>query len=91
MLGSGPARPVGLGPNAQLELAPPSNFGSATWGGANNGSVPSLEKALDPTGKTPRSGGWFDFPGYTRVEHSGCYAYQIDTAAGTTTVVFLVI
>lgn len=116
MLGSGPARPVGLGEDAQLGIAPPANFGSATWGGNkvlwalhadagpalvrgqqldgngevrfDEGSTPSIEKVLDPTGRAPLAGGWFDFPGYTRVERPGCYGYQIDTGAGSSTVIF---
>jgi hypothetical protein len=116
MLGSGPARPIGLGPTAHLQVAPPANFGSATWGGnkvlwalADNvgsalvrgrqldgtgdvrfddGGTPSLEKILDPSRGIPLSGGWFGFPGSTRVEGAGCYGYEIETGAGTTTVIF---
>jgi hypothetical protein len=32
---------------------------------------------------------WRAYPSYTRVRVPGCYAYQIDTAAGTWTVVFI--
>ena len=52
------------------------------------GAVPSPEEVLDPSGRVPLAGGWFDFPGTTRVSGPGCYGYQIDTAAGTTVVVF---
>lgn len=34
-------------------------------------------------------GGWRDYPSYTRLRTPGCYAYQIDTAEGTWTVVFI--
>ncbi len=54
----------------------------------DEGDVPSLEKVLDPSGKAPLAGGWYDFPGATRVRQPGCYGYQIDTEAGTTFVVF---
>jgi hypothetical protein len=117
MLGLGQARPVGLLPPAQLEIAPPENYGSHVWGGNkvlwalsteadgpalirggqldgdgevrfDKGDVPSLEKVLDPSGKAPLVGGWYDFPGATRVRGPGCYGYQIDSDAGTTVVVF---
>lgn len=35
-----------------------------------------------------RGGGWKDYPSYTRVRVPGCYAYQVDTAEGTWTIVF---
>lgn len=54
----------------------------------NEGDVPALENMLDPSGRTPLAGGWYDFPGITRVRQPGCYGYQIDTAAGTTFVIF---
>ena len=55
----------------------------------DNGDLPAREKVLDPTGhRSPLSGGWFDFPGYTRVEGPGCYAYQVDVTAGSFTITF---
>lgn len=33
-------------------------------------------------------GGWRDYPGYTRLQAAGCYAYQVDAASGTTIIVF---
>lgn len=33
-------------------------------------------------------GGWRDYPGYTRLRASGCYGYQVDTAAGTSVIIF---
>ena len=54
----------------------------------DEGADPSLEKVLDPAGKAPSAGGWYDFPGATRVRQPGCYGFQIDTEAGTTFVVF---
>ena len=117
MVGRGPARPIGLGLPARLEIAPPEDYGSQVWGGNKvlwalsseahcpalirggqldgdsevrfgDGDVPALEKVLDPSGKAPLAGGWYDFPGATRVRQPGCYGYQIDTAAGSTFVVF---
>jgi hypothetical protein len=118
MLGSGLARPVGIGPDRHLSIGPPTNFGSDIWGGNkvlwalsvdagglalirghqldgdaevrfDNGAVPSLEKVLDSSGGVPLDGGWYDFPGFTRLSRPGCYGYQIDTKARTTTVVFI--
>jgi hypothetical protein len=55
----------------------------------DDGATPSLEKVLvAPTGK-PLDGGWHAFPGSTRLSKPGCYGYQIDTEAETTTVVFV--
>ncbi|MCO1597604.1 hypothetical protein M8C17_20850 [Micromonospora sp. RHAY321] len=34
------------------------------------------------------SGGWKDYPSFTRLRAPGCYVYQIDTAQGTSTIVF---
>jgi len=33
-------------------------------------------------------GGWRAYPGYTRLRAPGCYAYQVDTASGTSVFVF---
>ncbi len=33
--------------------------------------------------------GWRDYPSHTRLQAPGCYAYQVDTRAGTTVIVFL--
>jgi hypothetical protein len=54
----------------------------------DTGDVPASEKVLDPSGKEPLAGGWYDFPGETRLRGPGCYGYQIDSEAGTTVVVF---
>ncbi|WP_205801674.1 hypothetical protein [Micromonospora thermarum] len=35
------------------------------------------------------SGGWKDYPSYTRLRAPGCYLYQIDTARGTSSIVFV--
>jgi hypothetical protein len=35
-----------------------------------------------------RAGGWKDYPSFTRLRAPGCYAYQIDTADGSSSVVF---
>lgn len=120
MLGTAVARPVGLGPEASLGIAPPENFDSELWGGNkvlwalsatsegvvlvrgrqldgssevrfDSGDIPSLEKVLDPTGKVPLDGGWYDFPGNTRVQSPGCYAYQIDSIEGSTVIVFVAV
>ena len=36
-----------------------------------------------------RAGGWKDNPSFTRVRAPGCYAYQVDTAGGTWSIVFI--
>lgn len=49
----------------------------------DDGSLPSEEKVLDPTGGTALDGGWYDFPGFVRLSTPGCYGFQIDTTAGS--------
>ena len=56
--------------------------------GFDNSPTPAPEKILDPTGRTSLRGGWFDFPGSTRVEHPGCYGYQVDIGSGSTQIIF---
>ena len=51
------------------------------------GATPAAEKILDPTGRTPLNGGWFDFPGSVRLRQPGCYGFQIDVASGSSVVV----
>jgi hypothetical protein len=56
--------------------------------GFDQGDEPALQKILDPSGRTPLNGGWFDFPGAVRLEGPGCYAFQIDRGDKTWTIVF---
>ena len=35
-----------------------------------------------------RPGGWKDNPSFTRIRAPGCYAYQVDTAGGTWSIIF---
>jgi hypothetical protein len=35
-----------------------------------------------------RASGWKDNPSFTRVRAPGCYAYQVDTARGTWSIIF---
>lgn len=45
------------------------------------------ELVLEP--KSPAApGGWRDYPSDTRLRAPGCYAYQVDTEAGTTVIAF---
>lgn len=44
----------------------------------DDGALPATDKVLDPVGKTPLDGGWFDFPGFVRLAAPGCYGFQID-------------
>ncbi len=34
------------------------------------------------------AGGWRGYPGYTRLQAPGCYAYQVDAPSGSTVIVF---
>ncbi|HET8660684.1 MAG TPA: hypothetical protein VFM55_16980 [Micromonosporaceae bacterium] len=49
--------------------------------------LPELLLNTDPYEGQP--GGWKDYPSHTRIRAPGCYAYQVDTAAGTWSVVFV--
>jgi hypothetical protein len=130
MLGSGPARPVGLldgvlryvapAPAGSPAQAPGGAFAGSRWGGNKvlwavapdvNGEVLVRGHELDGPGDVrfggtltpapellvpaPRptdsrvAGGWRDFPGFTRLQHAGCYAYQVDTASTSTVLVFI--
>lgn len=55
----------------------------------DTGANPSPDKVLDAAQRTALDGGWRDFPSYTRVTRPGCYGFQIDTAAGSDTIVFV--
>jgi hypothetical protein len=49
---------------------------------------PAVEELLlDPTNDA-LPGGWRDYPSFTRLRTPGCYAYQIDAAVGSFTIVF---
>jgi hypothetical protein len=49
---------------------------------------PRPELHLNTGSYEGQSGGWKDYPSFTRVRAPGCYAYQIDTSAGTWSIVF---
>jgi hypothetical protein len=49
---------------------------------------PGAELVL-PAGTKPLPGGWRDFPNTTRLQHPGCYAYQVDTSSTSNVVVFV--
>jgi hypothetical protein len=51
------------------------------------GADPASDKILDPSGKTPLDGGWYDFPGAVRLERPGCYGFQVDRADETSVIV----
>ena len=51
---------------------------------------PDTELLLHGAGASPNADGWRDFPSATRVQHTGCYAYQIDTASTSTIVVIAI-
>lgn len=53
-----------------------------------NAPTPVSTFVMNPAAATPLDGGWYDFPGNTRLEQAGCYAYQIDSPEETSTVVF---
>jgi hypothetical protein len=118
LLGTGPARPAGLGTGAVLDYESPAQGGTwtdRTWGGQKvlwavdpsvDGAVLVRGRRLDGPGALAfedparaelrlntgsyegRTGGWRDYPSFTRIRAPGCYAYQIDTSAGTWSIVF---
>jgi hypothetical protein len=47
------------------------------------------ELVLNTTSYEGQSGGWKDYPSFTRLRAPGCYAYQIDTNQGTWSIVIL--
>ncbi|WP_283136928.1 hypothetical protein [Rhizohabitans arisaemae] len=51
---------------------------------------PAVPELLLLPGKDTSSNaeGWRDYPGFTRLRGPGCYAYQVDTATETFTIVF---
>ena len=46
------------------------------------------ELLLNTTPYEGQSGGWKDYPSFTRLRSPGCYAYQVDTGQGTWSIVF---
>ncbi len=44
----------------------------------NQGADPPAELRLDSSTPDNRTGGWNNWPSYTRVRAPGCYAYQVD-------------
>jgi hypothetical protein len=57
--------------------------GEVGFGGA---ITPEIQLRLD--GTDGPYDGWHNWPSYTRVKESGCYAYQVDTADFSYTIVF---
>jgi hypothetical protein len=55
----------------------------------DSGAIPAEDKILDPTGKTPLDGGWYDFPGFVRLQGPGCYGFQIDREGEPSAIVVL--
>jgi hypothetical protein len=51
---------------------------------------PDADLLLHGPGATRNADGWRDFPSTTRVQHPGCYAFQIDTASTSTLVVIAI-
>ncbi len=49
---------------------------------------PAVTEMLLAANKDALPGGWRDYPGYTRLQGPGCYAYQVDTQAGSSLIVF---
>lgn len=50
----------------------------------NDPAAPEL--VLDP--REGQGSGWRDYPAHTRLQAPGCYAYQVDSAQGTSVIVF---
>lgn len=59
--------------------------------GFGGGPVPSAKLVLEASDRVGVSGsipGWLNYVAYTRVRAPGCYAYQVDTVAGSETITF---
>lgn len=54
------------------------------------GVIPDNQLVLRASDAAADSTGWRGYPSETRVQHRGCYGYQIDTASTSTTVVLSV-
>ena len=52
------------------------------------GADPARELALNTDPRGPDAEGWTDWPSYTRLRASGCYAYQVDTPGFTLVIPF---
>jgi hypothetical protein len=52
------------------------------------GTLVQPELRLNTGSYEAQGGGWRDTPSFTRLRSPGCYAYQIDTADGTWSIVF---
>jgi hypothetical protein len=63
-----------------LDAAGQVGFGSST--------TPEAELRLDATTIYADGITWLNNPSYTRLKEPGCYAYQVDTDAGSYTIVF---
>jgi hypothetical protein len=59
------------------------------WLGFERGAHPLAELQLPPLAQGA-GGRWRDFPSYTRVRGSGCYAYQVDGTSFSRVLVFSV-
>ncbi len=51
------------------------------------GTTPDTQLLLRAVDATSDADGWRGYPSETRVQHRGCYGYQIDTASSSTVVV----
>ncbi len=51
------------------------------------GTLPDTQLLLRTVDATSDTDGWRGYPSETRVQHRGCYGYQIDTASSSTIVV----
>jgi hypothetical protein len=53
-----------------------------------DGATPLPELRLTTEDGRGAPGAWHDWPGYTRLEAAGCYAYQVDSLSGSAVIVF---
>jgi hypothetical protein len=49
---------------------------------------PAVAEMLLAGTKNALPGGWRDYPGYTRLQAPGCYAYQVDAPSSSTVIIF---
>jgi hypothetical protein len=57
--------------------------------GFGRGSTPEWTMRISPPPAQAFAGGWPNFPSYTRLKDSGCYAYQVDGRNFSYSIVFL--
>jgi hypothetical protein len=79
-VGSAEFRGLALVRGGRLDAPGQVGFGAAT--------TPDTELRLDATAIYADGRTWLNNPSYTRLKEAGCYAFQVDTDAGSYMIVF---